>query len=114
MDTAPGIDTHNKTLQGDHCLQNKTRKTWPLEVSVGRHQPQKQPRTFTHPPSSHPIAEEPIHFHFEARTEGAASSWEVSRQRHCNKKSQRGRLMAVTRARSHKHWPSGQVNARPQ
>jgi hypothetical protein len=49
MDTAPGIDAHNKTSQPDHRPQNKTRKTWPLEVSVARHQQQKQPRTFTHP-----------------------------------------------------------------
>src|SRR5712691_3032800 len=113
MDTAPGIDAHNKTSQRDHRPQNKTRKTWLLEVSVGRHQPQKQPRTFTHPPSSHPTVEEPIHFRFEARTD-AASSWEVSRQRHCNKKSQRGRLVAVTRARPRPHistGPAGQVNA---
>jgi len=77
MDTAPGIDAHNKTSQRDHRLQNKTRKTWLLKVSVGRHQQQKQPRTFTHP-----IIKELIHFRLEARTEGAALSWEMSRQRH--------------------------------
>jgi len=74
MDTTPGIDAHNKTSQRDHHLQNKTRKTWPLEVSVGWHQQQKQPHTFTHP-----IIEEPTHFRLEACTEGVVSSWEMSR-----------------------------------
>jgi len=103
MDTTPGIDAHNKTSQQDDCPQNKTRKTWPLEVSVGRHQQQKQPCTLTHPPSSHPIVEEPIRFRLEARTEGAVSSWEMWRQRHCNKKSQRGHLVAVTPTSQHNH-----------
>ena len=41
------------------------------------HKQQTRPRTFTHPPLSHPILEELMHCWFEAHAEGAASSLEV-------------------------------------
>jgi hypothetical protein len=112
MDTAPGIDPHNKTSQRDRRPQNKTGQENPgCAKSVRQHHHEGSTThlgTYTRRPILTPKIQ-PV-FRFEAHREGATSSLRMQ-----SRESQRGRLLVVTPAshavtrtprRTHTHWPS--------
>jgi hypothetical protein len=72
MDTAPGIDAHNKTSQRDRRPQKQNKENPGHVKSVSQATP---PRGVNHAPSAHapvahPVAEDPTRFSFRGPSRG--------------------------------------------